>query len=323
MFFIPGVAILKYIESKVIMPISSFSEIEKFIKEDEKIETEGLVNTYSRYVNEKNEIGTLARSYTELINHNNNYIENIRQIEGEKERIKAELDIATKIQAANLPTEAIANDDFLVDGYSHPAKEVGGDFFDYYMIDDDNLAIVIGDASGKGVPAALLAMITQVMIKQMAEHESDPSMILYSLNNQLAKNNPESMFITLWLGIYNLKSKRITFSNAGHNPPLIKENGEFKYLDIDTGIVIGIMEDFDYVTEEIGLTNELVLYTDGITDANNKDNEMYGEDRLLEFFNGFKSDDDPIVPLLRNISEFTEDAEQYDDMTLLYLKDLT
>ena len=271
----------------------------------------------------KNEIGNLARSYTELIKHNNNYIENIRQIEGEKERIKAELDIATKIQAANLPTEAIVNDDFTVDGYSKPAKEVGGDFFDYYLVDDDNLAIVIGDASGKGVPAALLAMITQVMIKQMAEHESDPSRILYSLNNQLAKNNPESMFITLWLGIYNRTSKRITFSNAGHNPPLINENGEFKYLDIDTGIVLGIMEDFDYVTEEIGLTNELVLYTDGITDANNKDNKMYGEDRLLEFFNGFESDDDPIVPLLRNISDFTEDAEQYDDMTLLYLKDMT
>ena len=113
---------------------------------------------------QKNEIGTLARSYTELINHNNHYIENIHEIEGEKERIKTELDIATKIQAANLPTEAIIHDDYTVNGYSQPAKEVGGDFFDYYMIDEDNLAIVIGDVSGKGVPAAILSMISQVMI---------------------------------------------------------------------------------------------------------------------------------------------------------------
>ena len=323
LFFIPGMIIFRYIERKLIKPISSFSKIENFINENEKIEAEGLLDIYSKYVNEKNEIGTLARSYSKLIEHNNNYIENIREIESEKERVNAELDIATKIQAAALPTEALETDEFIVNGYSHPAKEVGGDFFDYYMIDDDNLAIVIGDASGKGVPAAILAMITQVIIKQLIKHETDPSKVLCSLNNQISVNNSESMFITIWLGIYNKSSKKIIFSNAGHNPPLIKKNGEFKYLDIDTGLVLGIMEDFGYVKEEITLTNELVLYTDGITDANNNHNEMYGEDRLLKFFNEFKSDEGPIIPLLNDISEFTEDAEQYDDMTLLYLKDKT
>ena len=321
LFFIPGMIIFRYIERKLIKPISSFSKIENFINENEKIEAERLLDIYSEYVNEKNEIGTLARSYSKLIEHNNNYIENIREIESEKERVNAELDIATKIQAAALPTEALETDEFIVNGYSHPAKEVGGDFFDYYMIDDDNLAIVIGDASGKGVPAAILAMITQVIIKQLIKHETDPSKVLCSLNNQISVNNSESMFITIWLGIYNKSSKKIIFSNAGHNPPLIKENGEFKYLDIETGLVLGIMEDFGYVKEEITLTNELVLYTDGITDANNNRNEMYGEDRLLKFFNEFKSDEGPIIPLLNDISEFTEDAKQYDDMTILYLKD--
>ncbi len=320
-FFIPGIISLRYVERKVIKPISSFSEIERFINENEKIEAEGLIDIYSKYINEKTEIGTLARSYTDLIKHNNNYIENIREIEGEKERVNAELDIATRIQASALPTEPIDNDDFIVNGYSHPAKEVGGDFFDYYMIDDDNLAIVIGDASGKGIPAAIMAMITQVIIKQLLKHESDPSKVLYSLNNQISKKNPESMFITLWLGIYNKTTKAITFSNAGHNPPLMKDNGKFKYLNIDTGIVIGIMEDFDYVKEEITLIDELVLYTDGITDANNDNYEMYGEDRLVKFFNGFESDNDPIIPLLKDISDFTKGTDQYDDMTLLYLKD--
>lgn len=320
LFFVPGIVILRYIEKNVIKPISSFSEIEGFISTNEKIESEGLVKIYSRYLNEKNEIGTLARSYTELIDHNNHYIENIREIEGEKERINAELDIATKIQAASLPTEPIKNDDFIVNGYSHPAREVGGDFFDYFMIDEENLAIVIGDASGKGVPAAIISMITQVIIKQILNHDKDPSKVLYRINNQLCENNSESMFLTLWLGIYNKTTKKITFSNAGHNPPLIKENGEFKYMNIDSGIVLGIMEDFEYVLEEVGLTDELVLYTDGITDANNEEDKMYDETRLLNFFNGFKEDIDPIQPLLNDIHEFTKDAEQYDDMTLLYLK---
>ena len=320
LFFIPGIIILRYFEKKVLKPISSFSEIESFIKENEKIESDGLVNIYSEYVNENNEIGTLARSYTELINHNNHYIENIHEIEGEKERIKTELDIATKIQAANLPTKPIENDDFIVNGYSHPAKEVGGDFFDYYMIDDDNLAIVIGDASGKGVPAALVAMITQANIKQTLKHTQDPSQVLYHLNNQLCENNTESMFLTLWLGIYNKTTEKLTFSNAGHDIPLIKENNKFKYLDINYGIVLGVMEDFNYVLEEINLTNELILYTDGITDASNESNAKYGEDRLLNFFNGFKSDTDPIKPLLNDINKFTKDAKQFDDMTLVYLK---
>lgn len=320
LFFIPGMIVVKYVENTLINPIKSFSQIGEFVHENQKIETEGLLDIYSKYINENNEIGTLAQSYTDLINYNNNYIENIQEIEGEKERLNAEIDIATKIQAASLPTEAIITEDFTVDGYSRPAKEVGGDFFDYYPLDDDNLAIVIGDASGKGIPAAIVAMITQVMIKQMLKDNHNPSEVLYSLNNQLNENNPETMFITLWLGIYNRTTSKLTFSNAGHNPPLINENGEFKYLNMDTGFVLGIMEDFEYENEEITLTNGIVAYTDGITDANNKNNEMYGEERLLKFFNEFKSDEDPIVPLLNDINTFTEGNDQFDDMTLLYLK---
>ena len=318
--FIPGMIILRYTEKRVIQPISSFSEIEKFIKENEKIESEGLVKLYSNYLNEKNEIGTLAKSYTDLINHNNNYIENIQEIEGEKERIKAELDIASKIQDANLPHEAIKNEDYYITGYSHPAKEVGGDFFDYYELDDGNLAIVIGDVSDKGVPAALVAMITQVMIKQTLNHERDPSKVLYLINNQLYKNNPESMFVSLWLGIYNKNTKKLIFSNAGHTLPLIKEDNQFKYLDINSGIILAILEDFEYETEEITLSDELILYTDGITDATDGNDECYGEDRLLAFFNKFKSDDDPIIPLLNDIDDFIGKQEQFDDMTLINLK---
>ena len=320
LFFIPGIIILRYIEKKILKPISSFSEIERFIRENEKIESDGLLKMYSEYINEKNEIGILARSHTELISYNNQYIENIREIEGEKERINTELDIARRIQISYLPTEAIENEDFIINGYSYPAKEVGGDFLDYYMIDDENLAIIIGDASGKGVPAALIAMITQFIISQILEYEKDPSKVLYKLNNKLCKHNSESMFLTSWLGIYNKTTNRLTFSNAGHNPPIVKENGEFKYLNIDTGLALGVMEDYEYLTEEITLTTELELYTDGITDANNENEEMYGEDRLLNFFNEFKSDANPIKPLIDDVHKFTKNTEQYDDMTMIYFK---
>lgn len=222
-FLIPSMVVLRYIEMKIIEPILSFSKTNDFIRENEKIESDKLIDVYSKYINEETEIGTLARSFTDLIKFNNNYIENIQEIKGEKERIKAELDIATRIQAANLPTDSIENDHYIINGYSKPAKEVGGDFFDYYELDSENLVIVIGDASGKGVPAAILAMNTQVMIKQILKHDRDPSKILCSLNNQLCETNTVSMFITLWLGIYNKTTKTLTFSNAGTTHHYLKK----------------------------------------------------------------------------------------------------
>ena len=250
-FFIPSIAVLKYVEHEVIYPITSFSKIEKFIKKGYKIESKGLKDVYSNYLNKEDEIGMLARSYTDLINFTNEYIENIHEIESEKERIKAELDIAEKIQKSNLPTNSIENEDYTVYGFSKPAKEVGGDFYDHYPIDEDNVALIIGDASGKGVPAALLSTISQTIIRQLLKSETDPSKVLYMLNNQLCENNTECMFVTLWLGIYNNKTKNITFSNAGHNSPLIIENGQFRALKVDSGIVLGIMNDYEFITEKI------------------------------------------------------------------------
>lgn len=318
-FLIPSLGVLRYIENTVIKPITKFSQIEEFINEGDKIESEGLLKTYAEYDNEENEIGDLARSYTELIQHNNNYIENIREIEGERERIRTELNIAEKIQRANLPTICIENEKYQVYGYSEPAKEVGGDFFDYYAIDDENLLIAIGDASGKGIPAALLSSVTQSLIKQKAKSTRDPSKILESLNNQLCENNPELMFITLWLGIYNEKTNKLRYSNAGHAHPFIKENGEFKKLEVDNGIAIGILENFEYKSKEISIEDVLFLYSDGITDARNSKNDFYGEDNLIEFLNNADFTKNMVDDLLNNINEFTKGEEQYDDMTVLAL----
>lgn len=180
--------------------------------------------------------------------------------------------------------------------------------------------MVIGDASGKGVPAALLSIITQSIIKQILNIERDPSKVLCLLNNQLYENNSETMFITLWLGIYNKTTKTLTFSNAGHNPPLVKKTDTFKELNINEGIVLGIMEDFEFEKEIIEFDKELILYTDGITDAHNEDKEMYGEKELKRFFNNFTKKVNPLKYLLDDVDEFVGDCEQFDDMTLIYFK---
>ena len=246
----------------------------------------------------------------------------------EKEKIKAELDIANRIQKSILPKESIENSYFNIYGVSRPAKEVGGDFFDYYQIDNDNLVIVIGDASGKGIPAALFAVITQSSIKQTTNYELDPSKILYSINNILCDNNIESMFITLWIGIYNYKTKKLTYSNAGHNPPLIELNNKFNKLDVDPGLVLGLLEDMEFKKEEIKLEEGIFLYTDGATDAINQNNEMYGENRIINFLNKNNnvinhSSIDFTIKLLKelidDIDEFSKDTEQFDDMTVVYL----
>ena len=319
-FFLPSTAVLRYIENKLIKPIQSLSKVKGFIHKNQKIETEGLLEIYSPYLNEKDEVGTLARNYSDLIISNNNYIENIQEIESEREKMKAELDIAKRIQQSNLPTEPIKNKSYNVFGYSKPAKEVGGDFYDYYEIDDENLAIVIGDASGKGVPAALLATTTQTLIKELLQHEKEPSTILSRVNNHIFQKNSETMFITLWLGIYNKNTNILTFSNAGHDAPLIKKDNKYEFLDENKGIVLGILEDFEFVSQKIDFIDEIILYTDGITDAFNKDNEIYGEKRLIDFFNKNTSYDNPINNLLKDIHKFTQNQEQFDDMTIVILK---
>ena len=261
----------------------------------------------------------LARSYTSLINYTNEYIENIHQIEGEKQKIEAELRIAEKIQKSNLPTERISNENYCIFGFSQPAKEVGGDFYDYYELDDDNVAVVIGDASGKGIPAAILSTIAQSIIKQLLKTERDPSKVMYLLNNQLCENNSESMFITLWLGVYNTKTKMLTFSNAGHNTPVIMKDGKFKSIEVDTGIALGIWEDYEFIKEEIPICNKMILYTDGITDAMNSDEEFYGENKLIDFLNNHNSENKIVTKLLEDINKFTGSEEQFDDMTLVIL----
>lgn len=318
-FLVPSYFIIRYVENKVVFPIVSFSKIESRIKLDEKIEINDLLDVYSKYSNQDDEIGMLSRSHIDLVEHNNKYIENIKKVESEKQRIQTELDIAHRIQEAILPSETIENENYKIKGYSIPAKEVGGDFYDYYEIDDEKLVIVIGDSSGKGVPAALFSTITQNSIEQHFIYEQNPAKILYDINNRICKNNSEFMFITLWLGVYNKKDKKLVFANAGHNRPLIKENDKYTELKTKSGIVLGISENFKFENEEIILNGDLIIYTDGITDARNKNKELYGEERLIKYLNQSKKEY-IIKGLINDVETFYDGEDQYDDMTIVHLK---
>ena len=319
LFFIPALILLTYVEGKVIKPIKAFSKIESFIKKDKRIESEGILDIYSDYVNQDDEIGILSRSYTNLIENNNNYIDNLETLEAEKHRIKTELNIAHNIQKATLPLKPINNEYIHVDGLCRPAKEVGGDFYDFYEIDDDNTMIMIGDASGKGVPAAIFTIITQNSIKLLIKNELNPAKVLFNINNQICENNPEMMFITLFLAIYNNKTHKLTYANAGHNPPIIKNKTGYEFLDIDSEIVMGVMDGYEYTNYEVEIEDEFITYTDGITDAQNSNKELYGEERLLNCINS-NINKDILDALIRDINEFSKNEEQFDDMTLLALK---
>jgi sigma-B regulation protein RsbU (phosphoserine phosphatase) len=196
---------------------------------------------------------------------------------------------------------------------------VGGDFYDFYEIDDDNTMIMIGDASGKGVPAAIFTIITQNSIKLLVKNEMDPAKVLYDINNQMCENNPEMMFITLFLAVYNNKTHKLTYANAGHNPPIIKTETCYQLLDVDSEIVMGIMEEYEYTNHEVQVDDEFIIYTDGITDSQNPEHKLYGEERLINCLNN-DAEDDKIKALISDINEFSRDEEQFDDMTILRLK---
>ena len=319
-FAIPSMILLAYIERKLIKPVMSFSKIDGFIRDNEKIESEGLLHLYSDYLDNDDEIGILSRSYTKLINNNNSYIENVKLLESEKERINTELSIAHKIQKSTLPKMSINNDAITVEGFCRPAKEVGGDFYDFYELDEENTMIIIGDASGKGVPAAIFTIIIQNSIKLLMKNELDPAMVLHDVNNQICENNPEMMFITLFLGIYNRNTHKLKYANAGHNPPLVKTSGVYGLLDVDSEIVLGVMDDYEYKNHELWLEEEIILYTDGITDAQNGKHELYGEERLMDFLNSHVSSENIMMDLIDDINRFTKEEKQFDDMTILILK---
>ena len=240
-------------------------------------------------------------------------------------RIESELDLATRIQADMLPNIYPAFPDrpeFDIYATMDPAKEVGGDFYDFFLVDDDHLCMVMADVSGKGVPAALFMMASKIILANNAMMGKSPAQILTETNAAICSNNREEMFVTVWLGILEISTGKLTASNAGHEYPVVKSpDGDFEMFKDMHGFVIGGMDGFKYKEYELCLKPgaKLFLYTDGVPEAADAQNNMFGSARMLAALNA-DAQSDP-VGTLKNVRAavdgFVNGAEQFDDLTML------
>ena len=271
------------------------------------------------------EIEALAESFANLSARTLQYVDQVRAVTAEKERIGAELSLATDIQASMLPHIFPAfpmRSEFDIFASMDPAKEVGGDFYDYFLIDDDHLCMVIADVSGKGVPAALFMMASKIILQSVAMLGNAPAEILTRTNEAICSNNEAQMFVTVWLGILELSTGKLTAANAGHEFPALKlPGGGFELYRDKHGFVIGGMEGVRYKEYEIQLEpgSKLFVYTDGVPEATSAEKELFGTERMIDALNV----DPGATPeqILKNVRAgvdgFVKDAEQFDDLTML------
>ena len=279
-------------------------------------------------VQPRNEIGELSEDVSELVREIDEYVARITTITDEKKRIETELSLAARIQASMLPNIYPPFPDrgeFDIFASMVPARGVGGDFYDYFLIDPDHLCLVMADVSGKGVPAALFMMASKIILANNAMMEKTPAQILADTNAAICANNPEEMFVTVWLGILELSTGRLTAANAGHEYPVLKTpDGAYALINDKHGFVIGGMPGMKYSSYELTLKpgSRLFLYTDGLPEATNADNAMFGNERMLAALNS-EPDANPqalLHPVRKAVNAFVLDAEQFDDLTMLCLE---
>ncbi len=237
--------------------------------------------------------------------------------------LRKELDIATRVQLSLLPHRREQSDAFEIVGGMWPAKEVGGDFFDYFRIDENHIGMAIADVSGKGVPAALFAVMSRTSLRGMAAHVRSPAKILERINNFLESHNDENLFITFFYGILNESTGHFTYSNGGHNSPfLINEEGAAP-LDLTAGMVLGMFDGLEFDEASLTLTpgSRLVMITDGIPEAFDENNEAFGDDRLLEVVSSLpnRGAGDDVKQIIKAVDEFVGNAPQFDDITCVVL----
>lgn len=255
-------------------------------------------------------------------------IERYQKQQLEKDRIDNELTMATRIQAETLPNIFPAfpeRDDFNIYASMNPAKEVGGDFYDFFLIDENHLGIVMADVSGKGIPAALFMMVSKILIQNIAMMGNDPAEVLKFVNNQLCTNNPEDMFVTVWYGCLDLSTGVLKAANAGHEYPFLKKaGGSFEMIKDKHGLVIGGMEGAVYKEYELQMDpgSKLFIYTDGVPEATDAAEELFGTERLLYALRGAENETpkDIIVRIDSSVKDFVKEAPQFDDLTMLCLE---
>lgn len=271
------------------------------------------------------EIEVLAESFAKQSALNMLYIDQIRHVTAEKERISAELDMASKIQASQLPRlfPAFPNRrEFSLFASMTPAKEVGGDFYDFFMVGTDHIALVMADVSGKGVPAALLMMVARVLIKSSLQNGKSPAEALESVNNQICESNDAGFFVTIWVAVLEISTGKGVASNAGHEHPVLRRaGGSYELVIYRHSMPVGTMEGIRFEQHEFHLNpgDSIFVYTDGVAEATNGDDELYGTERMLSALNS-EPDAQPeqvLGNVMNDITGFVDGAEQFDDITML------
>ena len=317
--------ILPIVHATLVKPINTLSKAAGSFVENRSKEKQEDSAISKLNLKTGDEVENLCNSIKQMEQDINDYIDNLTAVTAEKERIGAELELAKRIQADMLPNVFPPfpdRADFEIYASMTPAKEVGGDFYDFFLIDDSHLAMVMADVSGKGVPAALFMMMSKILLQNAAKSGLSPADALENVNNQICSNNREEMFVTVWLGILDLESGLLTASNAGHEKPIIMNaGGQFEtYMDRH-GFVIGGMSGLKYKNYEIQLKkgSKLFIYTDGVAEATNTNDELFGLERTVDALNEAK-DEHPMLIIdnvKKSVDAFVGDAPQFDDLTML------
>ncbi|HQN90363.1 MAG TPA: SpoIIE family protein phosphatase, partial [Methanoregulaceae archaeon] len=280
---------------------------------------------YAVNVQSGDEFEDLAASFNHMAADLKDHIENLKKTTAEKERIEKELEIAKVIQQSFLPETAPRLPGMELEGFNLPAAEVGGDFYDFIALDDEQWGLVIADVSGKGVPAALFMALSRTLVRASTSHYHDPAESIREANLNIFLDSKTSMFVTLFYAVLDASRKVLTYVNAGHNPPMLFSSGTSGVTLLEAqGIALGVIDtiDLESVTVPLHPGDVVVLYTDGVTEATNDRDEEYGVTRLSDIV--MASRDLPareiITTIVEDVIRFTGARPQFDDITLMILK---
>ena len=311
----------------VLQPVHSLAQATRdFVPEEDGTYSPKKISRVE--IRSNDEMGDLSRDIRTMQENIVTNTENLARMTAERERTATKLELAAEIQADALPNVFPAFPDhkeFDIFASMTPAKEVGGDFYDFFLIDETHLGIVIADVSDKDVPAALFMMSAKTLIRSYAKTETSPAKVMQAVNDHICENNRHLMFVTVWFGILDLTTGTIRTVNAGHeNPALMPAGGRFGLLRDKHSIIVGLRKGVRYQELEINLTPgaKIFLYTDGIPDAHNAADEVFGEERIAAVLNEVreKSPEELLQHMKKAVDTFVQDAEQFDDLTMLCLE---
>ncbi len=320
-----GLVVLIFLYFRLIRPIT---RVQTEIRDYTKVQNSAKAIEKLTATRQRNEVGKLSDDLVLMMQEIDRYVEEVVSMTAEQERIGAELNVATQIQADMLPQVFPPfpdRNEFDLFASMTPAKEVGGDFYDFFLIDDDHLALVIGDVSGKGVPAALFMVISKTLIKNRAMSGGSPAEILTEVNKSLCEGNSSKMFVTVWLAILTISTGHVVEANAGHESPAIRHGEDgFSIYKTRHGFVMGGRKSLTYKEDAFDLEpgDVLFVYTDGVPEATDGKAELFGKERMLEALNRAQdcTPDELLPAVRREIDAFVGDAPQFDDLTMMALR---